>query len=499
MRDFILKKYEQTDKGTLFLIMVFIFTVFFLLTPWIYSDGVGEYAWVRSLFMDGDLDCSNEFDYYVQEFQERFGWEGAGYDLAPLKTATGHQANKYPIGTALLWSPFFLIGHAVTLAAHVLGMGIKVDGYSRFYVFFVSFGTCFYGFLALLLSYKISRFYFKNWLALFSTITIWFASSIPVYMYLYPSLPHITSLFMVSLFIYYWWRTRENRITKEWAILGLIGGVMALVRLENISFFILPFLQVVYQGYQAVKNGNRQELKKYSNQFLLFLGCYLLVFSLQIITWKVVFGKYFVNPYTATEVLKLNSDSFVSSYEDPYTKADSSTGIMSILIYLSHPDFFKVYFGSAHGLFSWTPVLLLAILGLIFLYRRDKSVALFLILTFFAISYVVSCIGGAGASFGNRYLLKCGLIYIIGLTAFLHLLSRKFKSSIIAVVCFLFIGWNLLFIVQYSTGLVNKQGPISWSTMIRNQVTKTPEKLISELKPFITGRSSAYEKNKTQK
>ena len=493
------KYFRQVDKGILILVSIFVLTAFFLLTPWIYSDGVGEYAWVRSLFMDGDLDCSNEFAYYTSEFQRRFGWEDAGYDLAPIKTPTGLQANKYPIGTALLWSPFFVVGHFMTVLCNKLGLEYDADGYSRFYVLLVSFGSCFYAFIGLLLGYKISRFYFSRNVALLATLTIWFASSIPVYMYLYPSLPHSTSMFVVSLFIYFWWRTRWMRNAKQWALLGAIGGLMSMVRLENVVFFVLPAAEIVYRLYQHLKDKEWHKIRSYAGKAVLFCGCSLLIFSPQVIVWKIVFGKFFVNPYTATEVLKITSQRFEYVYEDPYTKPDSSTGVVSILIFFSHPHLIRTFFGSGHGLFTWTPIILFAILGYIQLFRSDRNIAIFLILAFISISYVVSCVGGAGASFGHRYLMKCGLIYILGLASLLQFCYKRIKFSVLITICSFFIIWNGLFILQYSTGLVKREGPISWSTMLKNQFTRAPKRLVSVAKPFLTGRSSVYEKYKEQK
>ena len=99
---------SRTPKQWVVLLsIIWLITVALGLTPWIYSDGAGDYSWVRSFFMDGDLNCANEFAHFVTEFERDYGWPGPSDDLFPAKTSTGYQANKYPIGTAIYGLHFF--------------------------------------------------------------------------------------------------------------------------------------------------------------------------------------------------------------------------------------------------------------------------------------------------------------------------------------------------------------------------------------------------------
>ena len=76
---------SRVEKGVWLLVIVYIFSVAFGLTPWIYSDGVGDYAWVRTAIMDGDLECANEFVHFVDQFKQKYGWPEATEDLFPVK------------------------------------------------------------------------------------------------------------------------------------------------------------------------------------------------------------------------------------------------------------------------------------------------------------------------------------------------------------------------------------------------------------------------------
>src|SRR5438552_1720015 len=65
------------------------------------SDGVYYYVYLRSLVIDHDLDFTNEYTYYH-----------VSTATAP-KTPTNLAPNKYAIGPALLWMPFFLAAHVL--------------------------------------------------------------------------------------------------------------------------------------------------------------------------------------------------------------------------------------------------------------------------------------------------------------------------------------------------------------------------------------------------
>jgi len=89
----------------------FLFTIVFLGILLVYartkkiirSDGQGYYVQLRSLIIDGDLHHQNEYDLYVTEHHITKN--------ALKRTKTDHVPNKYFIGPAIFWLPFFLIAH----------------------------------------------------------------------------------------------------------------------------------------------------------------------------------------------------------------------------------------------------------------------------------------------------------------------------------------------------------------------------------------------------
>ena len=105
-------------------------------------------------------------------------------------------------------------------------------------------GTALYGFLALLMSFGLARRYVPERWAFLATLGIWFASSLPVYMYFNPSWSHAHSAFTVALFLWYWDRTRAARTWLQWVILGAIGGLMMDVYYVSGVLLFIPLLGI---------------------------------------------------------------------------------------------------------------------------------------------------------------------------------------------------------------------------------------------------------------
>lgn len=158
------------------------------------GDGVGYYAYLRSMALDGDLELGDEYAVFA----------GRGERVAQLmanrpRTETGRAPNIWPIGAPILWLPFFLVGHLLALLLAWAGTGVAVDGYSSPYITLLSFGNASYGFLALALSYAVCRRFYNRPVALLATLAIWFATSLTEYMYVHTTLSHPASTFTIAL------------------------------------------------------------------------------------------------------------------------------------------------------------------------------------------------------------------------------------------------------------------------------------------------------------
>jgi hypothetical protein len=150
---------------------------------------------------------------------------------------------------------------------------------------------------------------------------------------------------------------------------------------------------------------------------------------------------------------------------------------------------FKVLFAT-HGLISWTPITALGLIGLYFFYKKDKELCLYLLLGFLLQLYVIGTwkdwIGGA--TYGQRRLLDCIIVYAFGLSALIHRFRKKIPNWIFIFIGLLFIGWNFGFILQYGSRMIPSEGPVSMLEMIKNNFTKVPGKIFTIAKDFLFNR-----------
>jgi hypothetical protein len=154
-----------------------------------------------------------------------------------------------------------------------------------------------------------------------------------------------------------------------------------------------------------------------------------------------------------------------------------------------------VLFSSDHGLLSWTPILALGLAGIILFRRNDREFALYLWVVFIVFCYVISCYFNWDgiSSFGNRFFLSLGPIFILGLAVLFDRVDARWKNERMAflsvsLTLFLFSAWNMGFIFQWGDHMIPVRGPISWRTMAYNQFRVVPERIWETGESFLFAR-----------
>ncbi len=97
----------------------------------------------------------------------------------------------------------------------------------------------------------------------------------------------------------------------------------------------------------------------------------------------------------------------------------------------SAPWRWSVLFSSDHGLLSWTPILCLAIIGLVMWRKTDRLVAGSLLASALAYYYLIASYPAWDglSSFGARYFLPVTVIFVFGLTAFFSGCAAVWKAQ----------------------------------------------------------------------
>ena len=438
-----------------------------LVNPWVRGDGVGYYAYLRSPLIDHDLRFENDYLAANESFVLA-RVDAQGHLLPYMYTRTGYVENHFTVGPAILWAPVMIVVHGAVLLADQFGARIPANGFSRPYIVSIALTTACYGFLSLFLSFQIARKYIDQQWAFLATIGIWLASSLPVYMYFNPSWSHALSAFAVALFIWYWDHTQLRRTIGQWAILGLMAGLMGNVYYPNIFLLIFPGLELIYLLRMEVSDSNpgRRPLLKLVTRGALFGGVFAVSLLPTFITRHIIYGSAFETGYPGIRTWHWTS-----------------------------PALLKVLFSSDHGMFSWTPILILATIGLLFLSKTNVllgvgSLSTFLIYYFFIAAYPD---WDGLSSYGNRFFVSLTPIFILGLAALLSTFSswvgKTSRAAFLSTsVIVLFIVWNMGLIFQWGTHLVPARGPISWRQMLDNQFVVVPSRLEHSLKTYFFHR-----------
>jgi len=438
-----------------------------LLNPWVRGDGVGYYAFARAPLVQHNLDFAPDYEHANQSFREA-RLDASGRPKTVFRTVTGHLDNHFTIGPAILWAPFLLLVHAAVLVARAFGAPASADGFSLPYLLAMALGTLAYGFAALLLSYRVAcRFVEERW-ALLSTITIWWASALPVYMYFNPSWSHAHSAFTVALFFWYWLRTRSARSLRQWLLLGLIAGLMLNVYYPNaiVPMILIPEALAAYRAALLPSPQKLTRLAALLVRHLLFCVVALVSLLPTFLTRYVVYGGFFETGYLPVTHWAWRS-----------------------------PWFLALLFSANHGLFSWTPVLLIATAGLFVFWRKAPAIGLPVICVWFAFYYfMASYPDWAGiSSYGNRFFISLTIFFVLGLATALNSLASLFATRRIA---FAWLGaalsvlvlWNLGLIFQWGAHLIPARGPVSWRQVAYNQFLVVPKQMASQLESYLFRR-----------
>ena len=451
-----LSKYERI------LVVVFLLTLS-LVNPWVRGDGVGYYAFARALLIEHQLNF--EKDWLAANESFRMGrTDAAGHIALDQYTSTGHLNNHFAVGPAILWSPFLIAAHLGVLTYDSLGGNISADGYSRPYVLAISLGTALYGFLALWMSFRVARKYLPDRWAFLATVGVWFASSLPVYMYFNPSWSHAHSAFAVALFFWYWDATRGGRTWLQWVCLGAIGGLMLDVYYVNGVLLALPLFESLSGYWRALQRRSSESFGHLFAKNLVFLGALVAAFFPTLIAKKIIYGSY-----------------LTLGYEHLWSWAPHAL--------------IKVCISSDHGLFSWTPILLFSVAGLFVLQSYDRIPGAYLIIVFASFLYVIGCYADWDglSSFGNRFFVSLTPLFILGLAAFFESFSNALDERragwLASCMTSVLIIWNLGLIFQWGTHLIPARGPISWREAGYNQVAVVPVRVGRTLKAYLTGRA----------
>jgi hypothetical protein len=357
------------------------------------------------------------------------------------QTRVGRTVSKMTMGMAALYSPFFFIAHGLAETT-----GYPADGYSMPYRIALVFSSVFYAIAGLFFLMRILRKYYTKRTVALTILALGLGTNLYFYTTVDPAMSHAYSFCLFAVFIY---------LTDEWvskpgwsntAAIGLIAGMIFLVRPSNGLIFIIILLWHV-DSFSALKARFRlffhQPLKTASILLLV-----ILVFIPQMLYWKSSTGGYLHYSYGEER------------------------------FFFNDPAFFRGLFSYRKGWLVYTPVMAFALAGIVLLYFRYRKffwpVLVFTVLN----SYIIWSwwCWWYGGGFGQRAVIESYALLSIPFAATMDYFMEKNKLSkiIILLVLTILISLNIFQTFQYTKGIIHWDGMTKrayWDTYIRTTIS----------------------------
>ena len=385
----------------------------------IVSDGKGYYAYLPAIFIYNDLNFG--FNQTVEKHDHPETW----YTDYRYKLDKKRIFTKYYVGTAIAYSPFFLIAHSWSLM-----MGWQSDGYAAIYHGSVLVAALFYMVITLIFMGKILDFYrINHWIKVLSILGAYFGTNWFYYTTWEASLSHVYSAGVIAAFFYYAIIFSKD-ITLKWGlIIGVLLGFIVLLRPLNI--LVVLFLPIFHYNFSSFIHWVKSLIAKpviLSYSFLSFLA----VLSVQFIIYKIQIDQWYIYAY-------LNEGfNFLK------------------------PHFFNFLFSIRKGFFVYTPLFLLSILGLVSWAKLNSFQVLWWILSVTILVYILSSwhMWWYGGTFGTRVLVEYYIIWIIPLAILFQKAKRYSKFFLVMITCF-FVFNGVLQQYQYRKGIIHYEN-MNW-------------------------------------
>ena len=342
-----------------------------------------------------------------------------------LPTDNGGCVQKMTMGMAYLYLPFFLIAHALALL-----LDLEPHGYSSIYHQMMAIGTLIYAMFSLLLQRSILLRYFKDWTTAITLAGIFLGTNLFFYVTNEGPMSHSYNFFLFSCFLFLTLKWFDHKKLKHALLLGVIGGIITLIRPTNILLFLIPLLWNINSWQLMV-----ERLLLFKNKFLhiiaIAIAAFLVIFP-QLLYWKESSGDWIYYSY--------NDETF----------------------FFSDPQILNGLLSFRKGWLIYTPIMTFSLIGFFYLkqikHQFQIGIGLYLILhIYIAFSWWCWWYGG---SFGARPMIETYALLSIPFAAFVqHILQKeKIKVILLSLATFLFIGLNLFQSLQYKYGILHYHG-----------------------------------------
>ena len=373
------------------------------------GDALGHYVHLRSVVFDGDLHFRND---YAGMYGLQVGSDVERSLAEPRLTPTGYTRNLMPVGPAILWAPAFLLVTAAVWLLNLFGANYPLDGFAPAFQAAAGLSGVAAAAAGNWLAYAATARLFGTRTAIWATLGLWLSSSAIYYSSISPTYSHAASMFAVGMFWLTWVETIERQSIGRYAVLGALAGFAALMRWQDAILLLIPALDA---WWHRPSHGSVAAFVRIGAA----VAAAAIAFVPQMIVWTVLYGQPFTVP--------------------------QGSGFMR----WTEPALLLTLFSDNHGLFTWTPIAAVSVVGLVPLIRRDRLIGSAAVLFFVTSWYVNSAVSDwwAGEAFGARRFLSCYPVLVLGLAAVFDRIEAR--TEMMAALAISFTAYTFLLLLQY--------------------------------------------------
>lgn len=387
-------------------------------------DVFGYYLYLPARFIYHDLFLQH------QEWLTKLiaDYQPTGTLYQAVQTESGHWVMKYPMGLAILFAPFFFIAHLVALP-----LGYAADGLSAPYQYALVAEGVLVAIAGLLVLGKVLHRFFDTPTTNLTLVLIVFGTNyLQLTTFDGTLLSHNFLFLLYAALLWFTLRWHEKPKLRHATISGVICGLITLIRPSEMAAVLIPILwgATTYRGILR----KLALLRVHHWHVRLFLLAGLLTVLPQLLYWKAATGHLFFYSYT-----------------------NAGEGFE-----FGHPFIFEFLFSFRKGWLLYTPLMGLALAGMVSLYRQNRQlmvpVGVFLVIhVYVAASW--TCWWYAGGSFSSRSMVPVYAILALPLGYLLVDIRRRSRAIrwVAGALAVALIGLNLFQTWQFRAGIIDKE------------------------------------------
>lgn len=358
-------------------------------------DVMGYYLYLPAAFIYEDLGQLQFKDKIIKKYAPT-----SSFYQAFLHEETGKYVMKYPVGMAVLYAPFFGLGHTYALLNDY-----PPDGFSWPYQAAISWGSIFITFMGLWFFQKALSTYFDSIITGIVIVLTAVGTNYLNYAAIDGAMAHNWGFTLMAILLYTTIRWQKKPSYQKSLLIGLLIGLAALCRPTNLLSALIPLFWGVYD-----KETFQERLvlfQKYWQQLVVALIALVLVGCIQLVYWK----------YMTNDWIFYSYEEQGFSWFKPHVK--------------------NVLISYKKGWLIYTPIMILALIGFQSLHKKYAALFPFCLGFFLLNFYVVAAwdIWGYGGAFGQRALIESYTILGFPMAALLTFIqTRQWQKWL--VVCF---------------------------------------------------------------